>query len=316
MGTTPSYACATGCNKENDSCDLVCDSRGCCANHAPIVIAIDIDDTLVHLVDTFQQWCKLRDNNGELPEDWCVDPFREQYYAELSAPVSLRRTTFMNSPMFRNLPPISGASDALQVLRAAGFRLEVVTARNSMLRATTEEMMNNLFPGIFSGMHYSDNTLKGSLCKSTGAKVLVDDSICQLADAVKHGLIGILFDYEGRYTWTQGKELPPGVTRLKSWGEVAQWISNWDSASRVPQDDCVNLPGECVVRPLVQQEPFHAQGFQSGKILRDQTGKSRFKYVDAEKGRAVSTTCAASPTTTASLSENGRCVSSETSSQK
>lgn len=66
--------------------------------------------------------------------------------------------------------------DAVDALRAAGFRLEVVTSRPESMRASTELLLDRLFrPGTFAAKHFVPGGEKGRVCRAINAVVLIDD---------------------------------------------------------------------------------------------------------------------------------------------
>eukprot|EP00746_Dinoflagellata_sp_MGD_P069093 gnl/MRDRNA2_/MRDRNA2_28337_c0_seq1.p1 gnl/MRDRNA2_/MRDRNA2_28337_c0~~gnl/MRDRNA2_/MRDRNA2_28337_c0_seq1.p1 ORF type:complete len:278 (-),score=48.85 gnl/MRDRNA2_/MRDRNA2_28337_c0_seq1:384-1217(-) len=182
-----------------------------------VVVAVDVDDTLVHLVDTFREWFDALNGRPMFSD-------RLTYHKEIQNPHSLARRNFMEHSQFEKLPPVPGAVDGLKALRKAGCRLEAMTSRPESMRSVTEAMLDMWFPNMFAEVHMVGEILKGIVCKRNGVHVLVDDSILQLQDAIRFGIVCLLFDFEGTYNSTRGQPLPFGMVKLLSWDEVSQWI--------------------------------------------------------------------------------------------
>jgi phosphoglycolate phosphatase-like HAD superfamily hydrolase len=183
-----------------------------------MVVAVDIDDTLLQTVNIFKKWVDSQ-NGGQLLPNWLA------YQNELQQPSSQWSGAFVQSGLFEDLPPVPGAKNGLKTLQDAGFRLEAMTARPESMRDVTMMSLDALFPDMFSRVDFTGPPgpgLKGALCKRNGVHVLVDDSIPQLEDASQHGVGCILFDFQGSYGTSRNPSL--GVTRLTSWKDISQWI--------------------------------------------------------------------------------------------
>lgn len=199
-----------------------------------VVVAVDIDDTLVQTVNVFKKWADSK-NGGSLFSSW------KEYQKESQDLNSQWRHGFLKSGRFENVPPVPGAKDGLKALHKAGFRLEALSSRPEAMRTMTETLLWRLFPRIFSDVRLTGGLeKKGEVCERHGIHVLVDDSLHQVEEAAQRGVLCVLFDFEGLYGST--KETPENVERFESWDDVSDWIiasnveheSYQSSSGRVP----------------------------------------------------------------------------------
>jgi len=180
----------------------------------PVVIALDVDEVLCCYYTCFWKYLEMR-GIGPLNDDYV---FREAH-----DPYSPLRLEFAEEGGLENLEAVPGAAAALECLKAAGARLEVVTCRPSLMRESTEILLGRLYPpGIFADMHFVGAGEKGLKCQAIGASALVDDQIPNIVDATTAGVLGLLLDVDGLYPWSQCEEgyLPDGALRFTSWNAV------------------------------------------------------------------------------------------------
>jgi phosphoglycolate phosphatase-like HAD superfamily hydrolase len=183
---------------------------------ACLVVAVDIDDTLVLTVSAFKIWVDSK-NGGPLFSRW------SQYQREMQLASSEWRELAMKAGLFDDLPPVPGAKKGLEVLANAGIRLEAMTSRPESMRDVTMALLDKYFPKIFSDVHLTGGLEhKGDLCQRHGIHVLVDDSMEWLQGANERGVRCILFDFKGTYGST--KKPPMGIRRAESWEDVSRLI--------------------------------------------------------------------------------------------
>lgn len=189
----------------------------------PSLIALDIDDCLLDLTGGFRRFFREQFPHVPLPSD------QELQYLSGDVTSSLRQA-FVKSPIFHDLPVVSGAVEAVYQLHAGGYRLEAVTARPESLGSITQAVLDRKFPGLISKIHYTAGQYKGDLCQRLGAWLIVDDSIAQVRDAVAHGLSAILF---GPLNGSSIGTLPPNVVHLQRWQDAVDWINKSSQTNHV-----------------------------------------------------------------------------------
>jgi hypothetical protein len=134
---------------------------------ACLVVAVDIDDTLVLTVSAFKIWVDSK-NGGPLFSRW------SQYQREMQLASSEWRELAMKAGLFDDLPPVPGAKKGLEVLANAGIRLEAMTSRPESMRDVTMALLDKHFPKIFSDVHLTGGREhKGDLCQRRGINVLL-----------------------------------------------------------------------------------------------------------------------------------------------
>jgi uncharacterized HAD superfamily protein len=122
-----------------------------------------------------------------------------------------------------SMTPVAGACEAMRDLRAT-YDLYMITARPGRVRPQTQKLLDRHFPGIFSGLHFTDHYFvtdpskrisKASICKSLGAIAFIDDAFHNAAEVARAQIPVYMPDRP----WNRGKE-HPGVTRVRSWQEI------------------------------------------------------------------------------------------------
>jgi uncharacterized HAD superfamily protein len=129
----------------------------------------------------------------------------------------------------REIAPMPGSLKSIRLLKERGHDLYVVTGRSLRDVAQTERWLNHHLPGVFSGVEYGhfftlDATLaprkKSDICRDLSIELLIDDNLPTALEAAAEGLDVFLFDQP----WNRDAVLSRGVTRVRSWNEIAQKI--------------------------------------------------------------------------------------------
>jgi uncharacterized HAD superfamily protein len=129
-----------------------------------------------------------------------------------------------------NALPVEGAKEVLERL-SKNNNLYIVTAKPDRLEQITLDWLQKHYPDKFKKIHFA-NTFSHSLdtkkrkksevCIEAGINLLIDDGIDNAIDVSSAGIPVLLFDTP----WNQTEELPSGVTRVFSWGEIEKEINN------------------------------------------------------------------------------------------
>lgn len=82
------------------------------------------------------------------------------------------------------------------------------------------EHFSNLFKSIQFTNHFGTTSLtKAQVCQDIGADLLIDDHLNHAELAAQCGVNVFLF---GDYPWNKADSLPPNITRVRDWVDVAQ----------------------------------------------------------------------------------------------
>lgn len=151
--------------------------------------------------------------------------------ATLAVTADLRVHEFFKTPYFKKgIHPLPGAQRALYKL-ARLCKLSVVTSRQNAIKDHTIEWIEKHYPGLFDEIHFGNHFAlngesrpKSEICRSLGAKVLIDDNPRYAVECADVGINVLLFDYENSYPWckTESIDKHPLVTRVHNWEEVEQ----------------------------------------------------------------------------------------------
>jgi uncharacterized HAD superfamily protein len=195
-------------------------------------IAVDIDDVLAASAEGFATFSNERWGLSLRPEDY------QEEWAEVwkvSIDEAMRRSDeFHASGVVKEYRRVDNALMVLKKL-SEQYRLIIITARRKDLKASTDDWLDQHFPGVFSEVRYagiwdSDHPVshqvsqtKAEICRELGADYLIDDQLKHCIGAADAGITSLLF---GAYNWNQTKtSLPDNVVRVASWTEVARYFN-------------------------------------------------------------------------------------------
>ncbi|GFP97636.1 hypothetical protein PHJA_001907700 [Phtheirospermum japonicum] len=134
----------------------------------------------------------------------------------------------------KGIHPLPGAREALQNLSEI-YKLSIVTSRQHVIKEHTVEWIEKHYPGLFQEIHFGNHFAldgqsrpKSEICKSLGAKVLIDDNPRYAIECAEIGMKVLLFDYENSYPWCKSEHIPPHplVTKVHNWEEVEHQLAS------------------------------------------------------------------------------------------
>ncbi|KAH9891014.1 hypothetical protein C8Q73DRAFT_702559 [Cubamyces lactineus] len=193
------------------------------------VIAVDMDDVLSQTNEVVAEWHnKAYGTNMKIEDFYYYYYWMNPYWGNPTETVE-KVEQFWKTDYIDKAPPVEGAREALTKLKDMGYRLVVVTARQTRELDRSLAWLERNFPGLFDTMictGQSQETLtdehelvtklsKAGVCRKIGAKFIVDDSVenalkCVQADPPVPVL---LF---GDYSWNQ---------RAAHYGDVKKEVS-------------------------------------------------------------------------------------------
>lgn len=129
--------------------------------------------------------------------------------------------------------PIPGARQALQKLSKC-CTLTIVTSRQNAIKDHTIEWIEKHYPRLFQEIHFGNHFAldghsrpKSEICRSLGAKVLIDDNPKYAIECAEAGIRVLLFDYENSYPWSKMElEQHPLVSKVHNWEEVERQFAS------------------------------------------------------------------------------------------
>jgi hypothetical protein len=191
-------------------------------------IALDLDDVLREHMKPFLDYLNLCYSTSLSLQDifhWDLHTVWDCSPAEMRSHFQ----RFYRSSEFQAANPVKGAVHGVQSLRNAGHILSIVTSSPDYICEATEGWVNAHFPrGSFRDIYYTSTySLEGvrsipkqEICKSIGARSLVDDSVAHAKDCARKGIIGLLFEGDGTYGWNVQASRERRVIRVRNWPAV------------------------------------------------------------------------------------------------
>ncbi|KAI4344674.1 hypothetical protein L6164_011873 [Bauhinia variegata] len=197
-----------------------------------IVVAVDVDEVLGNFVSALNRFIADRYLSNYSVSEYHVYEFFKIWNCSRDE-ADLRVHEFFETPYFKSgIHPLPGAQTALQKL-SRFCSLSVVTSRQNVIKNHTIEWLEKNFPGLFQEIHFGNHFAldgvsrpKSEICRSLGAKVLIDDNPRYAIECAEAGIEVLLFDYENSYPWSKSESVDqhPLVTRVKNWEEVEQQL--------------------------------------------------------------------------------------------
>lgn len=225
--------------KSNGSVDQVFDkSRGCHTLGFPdplphkFVVAVDVDEVLGNFVSALNRFIADRYSSNHSVSEYHVYEFFKIWNCSRKE-ADIRVHEFFKTSYFKKgIHPLPGSQQAL--LKLSRFcNLSVVTSRQNVIKDHTVEWIETHFPGLFHEIHFGNHFAldgqsrpKSDICRSLGAKVLIDDNPRYAAECAAAGIKVLLFDYDNTYPWCKVESVAqhPLVMKVHNWEEVERQL--------------------------------------------------------------------------------------------
>ncbi|KAF7837604.1 uncharacterized protein G2W53_006086 [Senna tora] len=208
-----------------------------------LTVAVDVDEVLGNFVSALNRFIADHYSSNYSVSEYHVYEFfkiwncsrDEECLMALGIPLKadIRVHEFFKTPYFKTgIHPLPGAQTALQKL-SRFCNLSVVTSRQNVIKDHTIEWLEKNYPGLFQEIHFGNHFAldgvsrpKSEICRSLGAKVLIDDNPRYAMECAEVGIRVLLFDFENSYPWCkiESVEQHPLVTKVKNWEEVEQQL--------------------------------------------------------------------------------------------
>ncbi|KAK8974943.1 hypothetical protein V6N11_066484 [Hibiscus sabdariffa] len=206
-----------------------------------IVVAVDVDEVLGNFVSALNKFIADRYSSNHSVSEYHVYEFFRIWNCSPDE-ADIRVHEFFKTPYFeKGIHPLPGSQMALH--RLSRFcSLSVVTSRQNVIKDHTIDWLEKHYPGLFQEIHFGNHFAldgmsrpKSEICRSLGAKILIDDNPRYALECAQIGIRVLLFDYENSYPWckTQSVEEHPLVTKVRNWEEVERQIASWVLTSSI-----------------------------------------------------------------------------------
>lgn len=189
------------------------------------VLAVDVDEVLVPFVDGF-----AAHHNALYGTDFDREAFFTYEFdrvLKVSIPETIRRVFEYMDAMDVRSEPIDDARQALEKMKERD-ELVVVTARDPRFATMTEQYLALHFPDIFAGVEmvghpeaYEQSRTKLDVCRTLGARGLIDDALHHLVPIRDDGRHAVLF---GDYPWNRTLEVPDRIVSCPTWPKVEEYF--------------------------------------------------------------------------------------------
>ncbi|XP_073143456.1 uncharacterized protein [Henckelia pumila] len=204
--------------------------------HLPgkIMVAVDVDEVLGNFVSALNQFIADRYSHSHSISEYHVYEFFKIWNCSRDE-ADIRVHEFFKTAYFKKgIHPIPGARKALQNL-SESCNLSIVTSRQNAIKEHTIEWIEKHYPDLFQEIHFGNHFAldgqsrpKSDICRSLGAKVLIDDNPRYAIECAEVGIKVLLFDYENSYPWCKMENIcqHPLVTKVHNWEEVENQLAS------------------------------------------------------------------------------------------
>ncbi|KAF9615693.1 hypothetical protein IFM89_026108 [Coptis chinensis] len=200
-----------------------------------LVVAVDVDEVLGNFVSALNKFIADRYSMNHSVSEYHVYEFFKIWNCSRDE-ADIRVHEFFKTSYFKKgILPIPGSQSAL--LKLSKFcNLSIVTSRQNVIKDHTIEWIEDHYPGLFQEIHFGNHFAldgksrpKSDICRSLGARVLIDDNPRYAIECANAGMRVLLFDYENSYPWskTGSATVHPSVTKVHNWEEVEQQLLSW-----------------------------------------------------------------------------------------
>jgi uncharacterized HAD superfamily protein len=125
-----------------------------------------------------------------------------------------------------HLSIFEGAQEAISQLKQ-NHELVIITGRPRTVENKTRQTIEEHFPGMFEGIHFTDygfhddaTRTKAAYCKRLKLNLFIDDHHAWVEQIANEGIETLLFDAP----WNQVKISHPKITRVHSWNEISKHV--------------------------------------------------------------------------------------------
>jgi hypothetical protein len=193
-------------------------------------LAVDFDDVLFPCLAEFVAYCS-KYNLAEGSIDNIDDTSFTNIFNRDEATCHELFKQFTNSQEWvdlHNVPPPQSCVNSLRDIKAAGYHLVVVSAREHRFRQLTQHFIDTFFSEIFDTIYLCNyygvvdelnpKSNKFDVCKKLGCFALLDDNPKYIKEVEEKGLIGIPF---GKNSWTvRHRELVKTEHIVENWEDL------------------------------------------------------------------------------------------------
>lgn len=189
------------------------------------VIAVDIDEVTADFISYFIYFHNLM-YKTKMTRNQVLSYYLHQAFETDKAEMGIRFAEFQSLRLLERIKPAKGAIEGIKKLIELGFSPHFVTARPQTIEKETKTWLKKHFKTQDFPIHFTHpasgqrKKQKSEICKSIGAKILIDDHIENALDCAEGGITVYLMDAP----WNQTGSLPENVIRVKSWREIINLI--------------------------------------------------------------------------------------------
>ena len=190
-----------------------------------MLIATDLDEILASYLSSFFEFHNKKYHTSLTKNDLKYKNLLE-ICGKTEEELIEKLYCFFKTPYFKNIEPIPGAIEGINVLKE-NHDLIIVTARQKEISKPTTRWVEKYFPNTFSDIIFTNGNskngkmkTKAEVCCNLEVNTLIEDRIEYAIDCSYNGNKVILLDYP----WNQG-HIPKKITRVNSWNEIIETIN-------------------------------------------------------------------------------------------
>lgn len=186
-------------------------------------VGTDMDEVLADLVTPILDYHNLKYGTNLSREDVYSYNFWEVRGGTREQAIR-KVCDFYRSEDFKHIKPVTGSQEVTKLL-CERHKLVVITSRPNDIYDETMRWINQYFPDRFLEVHCTNqytgmdsSKRKSDVCLELKVDVMIEDSLEHAKECASYGVRVLLLDCP----WNQSNDLPPRITRVKSWEEILE----------------------------------------------------------------------------------------------
>jgi uncharacterized HAD superfamily protein len=190
-------------------------------------IGVDLDEVLADYLSAVIDFHNASFGSSLKKEDFVSYKFWEIWGGTVDEAID-KIYEFNKTDFFKKIKPVPGSQEVLDVLKQ-NHELFVITSRQQDFANETKAWLDEHFPGVFQGVHFTNKYSKSgesrsklSVCDELEIDVLIEDSLDYALECLNEKRKVFLLDY----SWNQSTDLPEKISRVDSWPEILNNFSD------------------------------------------------------------------------------------------
>jgi uncharacterized protein len=198
-----------------------------------MIIGVDLDEVLADLLSAFLIYYNNKHHTALKKGDFHSYRWWETLHCSREEAIA-EVYQFWNTHYANIILPVKDAVETTKSL-ANQHQLVIITSRQIDFKEKTNEWIKKYFPGVFSGMYFTNHLAKSGriqskseICHKLRVDLLIEDDLDHALHCAAAKTHVLLLDAP----WNKLALSPPCISRVSSWHEVAQVVTEFSNREK------------------------------------------------------------------------------------